>query len=95
MSKRIPMSNDEIIGRLHTLEHVAMLALGMYLANSKNEAGNSRALALLDQLRKGVVASSGHFPQGAQRAAKAYADHLLSVLEESVRRHLKSEGQTH
>jgi len=86
------MSNDEIIGRLHTLEHFAILALGMYLANSQNEAGNSRAFALIDQLRKGVVSSSGHFPQGAQEAAKAYADHLLSILEESVRRHLKSEG---
>ena len=86
------MSNDEIIGRLHTLEHFAMLSLGMHLAASKTEAGNPRAFALLDQLRKGVVTSAGDFPQGTQRAANAYADRLLSVLEDGVRRHSKSQG---
>lgn len=89
------MSNDEIAGRLHTLEHFAMAALGLYLANSRNDPDYSKATALLDYLRSSAVASSAKLSPGAQQAVKDYADHLVSELRANVRTLRGEGGQSH
>jgi hypothetical protein len=89
------MSNDEIAGRLHVLEHFVMAALGLYLADGREDPDYTRATALLDHLRGSAVASSVHLPLGAQQATQDYADHLVDFLIRGVRTLRGEGGQTH
>ena len=40
------MSNEELAGRVCAIEVIAMMALGMYLANSRNDPDYQKAGAL-------------------------------------------------
>ena len=76
------MKNGEIVGRLTALEVFSMTALGLYLANSRNDADYSKATALLDFLRQSVSNSASSLPQA--EAAK-YAEYLVSTLAKNLK----------
>ena len=85
------MNDDEVSARLIVLEVFAMSALGLYLANSRNDPDYSKAAALLDDLRKSSFVNAAPAGPVVQMAAKQYADHLASILAENIR-HLRGEG---
>lgn len=86
------MSNDdEITGRLVVLGAFVMTALGLYLANPRNDPDFSKAAALLDHMRASVSALSSALPPTAKCAPEGYADDLISVLTENLRA-MRGEG---
>ena len=85
------MTNDEIQGRLAALEVFTLTAFGLYLANSRNDPENRRALALLEHTRAAVSSLAVALPPLAQKAANEYADHLVSTLANNLR-NLKGES---
>lgn len=89
------MSNDEIAGRLQVLEVFAMTTLALYMANSRNDPDYSKAFGLLDMMRGQVAELSTALPQGAQTAAKQYADHLTGLAKENLRNMRGEGGTTH
>lgn len=89
------MTNDEIAGRLVALEVFSMTALGLYLANSRNDPDYSIATAFIDHLRAAISSNAAVLPPGAKSAAEQYADHLVKVLAENVRQLRGESGQSH
>jgi len=89
------MNQDEISARLIVLETFAMMALGLYLANSRNDPDYSRSSALVEQLRQASVANAASAGPSVQTAAKQYADHLASILGENIRGLRGEGGQSH
>jgi hypothetical protein len=89
------MNQDEISARLIVLETFAMMALGLYLANSRNDPDYSKSEALLEDLRQASVANAAAAGSSVQTVAKQYANHLASILADNIR-HLRGEGgQSH
>ena len=85
------MTNDEIAGRLKVLEVLNMTALGLYLANSKNDPDYSKAAALLDYIRASISAASVDLnPVGIQEAQR-YANKLTEILASNLR-NMRGEG---
>lgn len=74
-----PMKDGEVVGRLIALEVFSMTALGLYLANSRNDADYSKAAALLDFIRQSVSNSASPLPLDVQAEAAKYADYLVST----------------
>lgn len=89
------MSNDEIAGRLVALEVFAMTALGLYLANSKNDPDYQKAGALIEHLTNLVRTRANNLPPGAQMAADQYAQHLATELRTNLRNMRGEGGATH
>jgi hypothetical protein len=85
------MTNDEMMGRIVVLEAFAMAALGLYLANSRNDPDFSKAAALLKHLKGAASSLAVGLPPTAKLAAEGYADHLVSVLTENLRA-MRGEG---
>jgi hypothetical protein len=85
------MTNDEIVGRLAVLEVLSMTALGLYLANARNDPDHEKATALLDHTRTAVANLAAALPPETQAAARQYADQLLSNLAQNIRV-LRGEG---
>jgi hypothetical protein len=89
------MHSDEVSARLIVLETFAMMALGLYLANSRNDPDYSKSSALLEDLRLTSVSNAAAAGPAVQAAAQQYADHLASILAQNIR-HLRGEGgQSH
>ena len=89
------MNHDEIVGRFIVLETFAMMALGLYLANSKNDPDYSKSAALLDHLKSASVTISAAAPPAVQAFAEKYADHLTDVLAQNLRNMRGEGGQSH
>jgi hypothetical protein len=89
------MNQDEISARLIVLETFAMMALGLYLANSRNDPDYSRSSALVEQLRQASVANAASAGPSVRTAAKQYADHLASILGDNIRGLRGEAGQSH
>ena len=89
------MNQDEVSARLIVLETFATMALGLYLANSRNDPDYSKSSALLEDLRLTSVSIAAAAGPSVQALAQRYADHLTSILAENIR-HLRGEGgQSH
>jgi len=89
------MSEDEIAGKLAVLEVFTMTAFGLCLANARNDPEYEKAAALLDHTRVAVATLATTLSPAAQKVAKEYADHLLSVLAENLRGLRGEGGPTH
>ena len=89
------MTNGEIMGRLVALEVLSMTALGLYLANSRNDADYSKATALLDFLRLSVAQSAEHLPEEARTAATKYSDFLVTTLAVNLKNMRGESGHSH
>ena len=89
------MTNGEIVGRLVALEVFVVTALGLYLANSRNDADYSKATALLDFLRLSVAQSAEHLPEEARTAATKYSDLLVTTLAANLKNMRGESGHSH
>jgi len=89
------MSNDDIVGRLCALEIFSMTALGLYLANSRNDPDYAKATALLEHLRNSISLLASPLPAAAKAAAEAYGNHLLETLAQNLRTMRGEDGQSH
>jgi hypothetical protein len=89
------MKNGEIVGRLIALEVFSMTALGLYLANSRNDADYSKATALLDFLRQTVSNSASSLPLDVQAEAAKYAEYMVSTLAINLKTMRGETGHSH
>jgi hypothetical protein len=87
------MTDDEISGRLVALEILAMMSLGLYLANTRNDPDYSKARALLDHMKAAIRNQAQVLPPAAQMAAQQYGNQLLGTVLENLRV-LRGEGGT-
>jgi hypothetical protein len=63
------MSNAELIGRMAALEVVAMTALGLAIADSRNDPNNRKSGALLATMRDALKTQATTLPEKAQKHA--------------------------
>jgi hypothetical protein len=78
------VSNEELSGRMMTLEVIAITALGLYIANSRNDPDLTLARGLLDHLRNMIDQKARELPDAAALSARSYSDELLSQVLESL-----------
>lgn len=72
-------------GRLKVLEVLTLTALGLYLANSKNDPDYSKASALLDYIRGSISATSIALSPEAIMEADRYASELTILIANNLR----------
>ena len=89
------MSTDEVAARLIVLEVFSTTALGLYLANSRNDPDYEKARAFLEDLKSAVQQHAERLPEKAQIGAKLYAQQLVDNLSSSVRDLRGEGGQSH
>jgi hypothetical protein len=85
------MTVEELAGRLTAVEVIAMTALGMYLANARNDADYGKAAALIEHLRQAISAQSKALPAAAEAHAIQHGKELLDTVEQNLRA-LRGEG---
>jgi hypothetical protein len=85
------MSNEELAGRICALEVIAMVALGMYLANSRNDPDYQKAGALIEHLRQSIAQKTHDLPLAARAHAVGYGNQLLDEVSQNLRA-LRGEG---
>jgi hypothetical protein len=69
------MSNDEIVGRIAALEVIAMTALGLHLANARNDPDHQRSGVLLATMRDALRTQEATLPTEAQQHTICYGNH--------------------
>ena len=79
------MSNEEMAGRMAALEVVAMTALGLHLANSRNDPDHQRSGVLLATMRDALRTQAATLPTEAQKHTICYGDHLLDAVAQLYR----------
>ena len=79
------MTNEEVVGRIAALEVIAMTALGLNLANVRNDADYEKSDALLATMREALKSQAATLPAEAQSHAIRYGNHLLDAVEKKVR----------
>jgi hypothetical protein len=89
------MTNDEVVGRLAVLEVLSMTALGLYLANTRNDPEYERAVAMIDHTRVAVANLAAAQPPEAQAVAKEYAEQLLGMLAQNIKMLRGKNGSSH
>ena len=72
-----------------------MAALGLYLANSRNDADYSKATALLEFLRRSVSQSTAHLSEDARTSATKYSDALVTTLAANLKNMRGESGHAH
>jgi len=78
------MSNEELAGRVVALEVISMTALGLYLANAKNDPDGSRTKAIFQALRSAISAHAQTLPPETRSHAIKYGDALLDQVEQNL-----------
>jgi hypothetical protein len=79
------MTTAEIEARLLALEIISTTALGLYLANSRNDPDYSKAFSLLDFLRQSVAHSAAPVPPDVKIEAAKYMEEVVSILASNLR----------
>jgi hypothetical protein len=74
------MTNEQLAGRMKVLEVFTMTALGLYLANSRNDPDYSKATALLEYIRAQTSAATNGLPLQSVKAAEQYVNDLTQTL---------------
>jgi hypothetical protein len=89
------MTSDEIAGRLVALEVFSMAALGLYLANSRNDPDYSKANAILEHVKRTIASTARTVSPAAKAAADQYADQLIATLKSNLRTMREEGGRPH
>ena len=89
------MTETDIEARLIVLELFSMTAMGLYLANARNDPDYQKAKALLTWLCDAVAGETQQAPPPMQKAARDYAQHLTDRLRENLRALRGEGGQSH
>jgi hypothetical protein len=79
-----PMTTDELAGQLTAVEVIAMTALGLYLANSRNDADYQKAAGLIEQMRQSIAQRSADMPLTGRTHAVGYGNTLLDTVSENL-----------
>ena len=74
------MSNEEVVGRMAALEVIAMTALGLHLANTRNDPDHRRSGVLLATMRDALRTQAATLPIEAQKHTVCYGNHLLDAV---------------
>jgi hypothetical protein len=86
------MNQDEVAARLIVLETFVMAAVGIYIANTRNDPDYSKAAAFIEHLKNTAISNAAALaPAPVQAAAQRYATHLAASLAENIR-NLHGEG---
>ena len=85
------MSNEELAGRVCALEVLAMTALGLYLANSRNDPDYQKAAGVIEHIRISIAENAKELPLAARTHAAGYGNRLLEVVSQNLRA-LRGEG---
>jgi hypothetical protein len=89
------MNNDEIAGRILVLEAFTMATLGLYLANSRNDADYRKAGELLNYLKSVSASLAESTPPSVQQVVKTYSEHLAGLVSQNLRALHGESGQSH
>ena len=68
-----------------------MMALGIYLANSRNDPDYQKAGAVIEAMRQSIAANAKALSAPAQAAALRHGQHLLDIVSGNLRS-LRGEG---
>jgi len=68
-----------------------MMALGVYLANSKNDPTYEKAGALIENMRQAIIRNAGALSPRARTLAIEHGNELLNTVRENLRA-LRGEG---
>ena len=79
------MSNEEMMGRIAALEVIAMTALGLHLANIRNDPDHQKSGAVLATMRDALRTQAATLPTEAQKHTICYGDHLLDAVGQLYR----------
>jgi hypothetical protein len=79
------MSNEEMVGRMAALEVIAMTALGLHLANTRNDPDHRRSGVLLATMRDALRTQAATLPTEAQKHTMCYGNHLLDAVGQIYR----------
>jgi hypothetical protein len=79
------MTNDQIAGRIKVLEVLTLTALGLYLANAKNDPDYSKATSVLDYIRGSISTTSTGLSPEAKVEAQQYASDLTFLIANNLR----------
>lgn len=79
------MSNEEMVGRMAALEVIAMTALGLHLANTRNDPDHRRSGVLLATMRDALRTQAATLPTEAQKHTMCYGSHLLDAVGQIYR----------
>ena len=85
------MSNEELVGRIAALEVIAMTALGLHLANARNDPDYQKSL--LANLRDALTTQAASLPAAAQKHATSFGNHLLDAVARNLRALRRDDGQ--
>ena len=78
------MSNDELAGQIAAVEVIAMMALGMYFANSRNDPDYSKAGALIEHMRHSIAQKAASLPLAARAHAVGHGNALLDTVSQNL-----------
>jgi hypothetical protein len=79
------MDTDELAwltGRLNALEGLVMMFSGIVLAQAPNDPDRQKAIAIMDEVRRGILSRGDE--TGCRPESAAATDELLSKLSESL-----------
>ncbi|MFZ0849127.1 MAG: hypothetical protein WAO08_07990, partial [Hyphomicrobiaceae bacterium] len=79
------MSNEEMMGRMAALEVIAMTALGLHLANIRNDPDHQKSGVVLATMRDALRTQAATLPTEAQKHTICYGDHLLDAVGQLYR----------
>jgi hypothetical protein len=74
------MSNEEMVGRM-----AALTALGLHLANTRNDPDHRRSGVLLATMRDALRTQAATLPTEAQKHTMCYGNHLLDAVGQIYR----------
>jgi hypothetical protein len=80
------MANERLIVRIAVLENLCVAALGLYLANVRNDPDFSKSYALLDALQQDGEGGIAHFPEPTRTEGAAVLRDLLNRVRQSLPR---------
>ena len=78
------MSNEEMVGRMAALEVIAMTALGLHLANIRNDPDHQKSGVLLATMRDALRTQAATLPTEAQKHTICYGNHLLDAVAQNL-----------
>ena len=79
------VSNEELVGRIAALEVIAMTALGLHLANARNDPDNQKSGALLASMRDALNSQAATLPAEAQKHVTSFGNHLIDAVAKNLR----------
>jgi hypothetical protein len=85
------MSNEELVGRIAALEVIAMTALGLHLANARNDPDFQKSL--LANMRDALTTQAASLPAEAKKHATSFGNRLVDAVARNLRALRRDDSQ--